>query len=563
MVKLKNSLLYYYKKPKIEMIKFSSTIIFFILFIHPSAVNGQSREFEILKNIELIDQIHEYLELYFVDEPQTGKISKVAIDAMLKELDPYTVFYHESNMEDYRLMSAGEYGGIGALIRDVKGWVHVVEPYLNKPAHKSGLKAGDKILSIEGNTMKGKTVEEVSTALKGPKGSSINIKVQRGDETLVFNVIREQIKIADVPYSGMLKGDVGYVKLSSFTQTAFQSVQSEFQKLKADGMKYAILDLRNNGGGLLFEAVKIVNLFIPKGELVVYTKGRIEKENREFKTRDLPLFPDIPLVVLINENSASASEIVAGSLQDLDRAVVLGTQSFGKGLVQRTYDLKYGSKLKVTISKYYTPSGRCVQRLEYYDRNLDNAPVEISDSLIKTYKTKNGRDVIDGRGIVPDVEVANKKYSELTKTLVLNDVLFEYVNQYVRTIDSIESPSVYTLGEENYQDFISYVNSLSDFQYTTMAEKKLSELKDLIKQDSTYQEVNDELRKIELEITADLSRDLMRYKMEIVPLLENEIVARFYFQKGKTEHSFSFSDLIKESVRILVSQNEYEKILNP
>ena len=560
---MKNSLLYYYKKPKIEMIKFSSTIIFFILFIHPSAVNGQSREFEILKNIELIDQIHEYLELYFVDEPQTGKISKVAIDAMLKELDPYTVFYHESNMEDYRLMSAGEYGGIGALIRDVKGWVHVVEPYLNKPAHKSGLKAGDKILSIEGNTMKGKTVEEVSTALKGPKGSSINIKVQRGDETLVFNVIREQIKIADVPYSGMLKGDVGYVKLSSFTQTAFQSVQSEFQKLKADGMKYAILDLRNNGGGLLFEAVKIVNLFIPKGELVVYTKGRIEKENREFKTRDVPLFPDIPLVVLINENSASASEIVAGSLQDLDRAVVLGTQSFGKGLVQRTYDLKYGSKLKVTISKYYTPSGRCVQRLEYYDRNLDNAPVEISDSLIKTYKTKNGRDVIDGRGIVPDVEVANKKYSELTKTLVLNDVLFEYVNQYVRTIDSIESPSVYTLGEENYQDFISYVNSLSDFQYTTMAEKKLSELKDLIKQDSTYQEVNDELRRIELEITADLSRDLMRYKMEIVPLLENEIVARYYFQKGKTEHSFSFSDLIKESVRILVSQNEYEKILNP
>ncbi|MGB1646086.1 MAG: S41 family peptidase [Crocinitomicaceae bacterium] len=545
------------------MIKFSSTIIFFILFIHPSAVNGQSREFEILKNIELIDQIHEYLELYFVDEPQTGKISKVAIDAMLKELDPYTVFYHESNMEDYRLISAGEYGGIGALIRDVKGWVHVVEPYLNKPAHKSGLKAGDKILSIEGNTMKGKTVEEVSTALKGPKGSSINIKVQRGDETLVFNVIREQIKIADVPYSGMLKGDVGYVKLSSFTQTAFQSVQSEFQKLKADGMKYAILDLRNNGGGLLFEAVKIVNLFIPKGELVVYTKGRIEKENREFKTRDVPLFPDIPLVVLINENSASASEIVAGSLQDLDRAVVLGTQSFGKGLVQRTYDLKYGSKLKVTISKYYTPSGRCVQRLEYYDRNMDNAPVEISDSLIKTYKTKNGRDVIDGRGIVPDVEVVNKKYSELTKTLVLNDVLFEYVNQYVRTIDSIESPSVYTLGEENYQDFISYVNSLSDFQYTTMAEKKLSELKDLIKQDSTYQEVNDELRKIELGITADLSRDLMRYKMEIVPLLENEIVARFYFQKGKTEHSFSFSDLIKESVRILVSQNEYEKILNP
>lgn len=545
------------------MIKFYSTLILSILFMQPWAVTGQSREFEILKNIELIDQIHEHLELYFVDEPQTGKISKVAIDAMLKELDPYTVFYHESNMEDYRLMSAGEYGGIGTLIRKIKGSAYIVEPYKDKPAYKSGLRAGDKILSIESILMKGKTVEEVSKALKGPKGSTIVVEVERGDKTLNFDVIREQIKIPDVPYSGMVNGNIAYVKLSSFTQTAFQSVQSELQKLEAEGMKYAILDLRNNGGGLLFEAVKIVNLFIPKGELVVYTKGRIEKENREFKTKDIPLFPDIPLVVLINENSASASEIVAGSLQDLDRAVIVGRQSFGKGLVQRTYDLKYGSKLKVTISKYYTPSGRCVQRLEYYDRNLDNAPVEISDSLIKTFKTKNGRDVIDGRGIVPDVELNKKEYSELTKSIVLNDIIFEYVNQYVMKIDSIDSPEAYALDEETYNDFISYVKSLSDFNYSTLAEDKLIDLKEQIEKDSSYRDLEHELLTIESRLKGDISRDLIRYKSEIVPLIENEIVSRFYFQKGKTVHSFSFSESIKASKRIFESKAEYEKLLNP
>lgn len=528
----------------------------------PFYLIGQSREFEILKNLELLDQVHEHLELYFVDEPQTGKISKVAIDAMLKELDPYTVFYHESNMEDYRLMTTGEYGGVGALIRSIKGFTYIVEPYENEPAHKSGLEAGDKILSIEGVDMAGKTSEEVSKALKGPRGSMITIEIERSNKEIKsINVTREQIKIPDVPYSGIIEENIGYVRLSSFSQTAFQSVQSKFQKLQEEGMKYAILDLRNNGGGLLFEAVKIVNLFVPKGELVVYTKGRIEKENREFKTMDIPLFPDIPLVVLINENSASASEIVAGSLQDMDRAVIIGQQSFGKGLVQRTYDLKYGSKLKVTISKYYTPSGRCVQRLEYYDRNLDDAPLEISDSLIKTFKTKNGRDVIDGRGIVPDIEINKKSLSELTSSLVLNDIIFEYVNQYVSNIDSIAKPGEYSIGENTYNDFISYVVSRSDFEYSTIAEKKLLDLKEFVKKESLYNEVEVELLEIEKKLKGDVKKDLSKYKSQITPLIENEIVTRFYFQKGKTLHSFSNSEYIKESNRILKSSAEYGKIL--
>jgi len=545
------------------MIKFYFFLITSLFIVQSKEAFGQSREFEILKNLELIDQVHEHLELYFVDEPQTGKISKVAIDAMLKELDPYTVFYHESNMEDYRLMTTGEYGGIGALIRSIKGATYIVEPYEGKPAQTSGLKAGDKIISIEGVQMAAKTSEEVSTALKGPKGSSIKIEVERGNSVKMFNVEREQIKIPDVPYSGMIDDQIAYVKLSSFSQTAFQSVQSEYQKLQDEGMRYAILDLRNNGGGLLFEAVKIVNLFVPKGELVVYTKGRVEKENREFITREVPLFPDIPLVVLINENSASASEIVAGSLQDMDRAVIIGQQSFGKGLVQRTYDLKYGSKLKVTISKYYTPSGRCVQRLEYYDRNMDNAPEEISDSLIRTFKTKNGRDVIDGRGIVPDVQLIKKAYSELTSEIIINDFIFEFVNQYVAGIDSISRPEEFELEENVYNDFISYVENRPDFEYSTTVEKKLLEIKEILEKDSAYSDIKSEFLTLEKKLKGDLITDLERYKIEIVPLIENEIVARFYFQRGKTVHSFSFSDAMNQSKRILKSSSEYSKLLNP
>ena len=545
------------------MIKFYFFLITSLFIVQSKEAFGQSREFEILKNLELIDQVHEHLELYFVDEPQTGKISKVAIDAMLKELDPYTVFYHESNMEDYRLMTTGEYGGIGALIRSIKGATYIVEPYEGKPAQTSGLKAGDKIISIEGVQMAAKTSEEVSTALKGPKGSSIKIEVERGNSVKMFNVEREQIKMPDVPYSGMIDDEIAYVKLSSFSQTAFQSVQSEYQKLQDEGMRYAILDLRNNGGGLLFEAVKIVNLFVPKGELVVYTKGRVEKENREFITREVPLFPDIPLVVLINENSASASEIVAGSLQDMDRAVIIGQQSFGKGLVQRTYDLKYGSKLKVTISKYYTPSGRCVQRLEYYDRNMDNAPEEISDSLIRTFKTKNGRDVIDGRGIVPDVQLIKKAYSELTSEIIINDFIFEFVNQYVAGIDSISRPEEFELEENVYNDFISYVENRPDFEYSTTVEKKLLEIKEILEKDSAYSDIKSEFLTLKKKLKGDLITDLERYKIEIVPLIENEIVARFYFQKGKTVHSFSFSDAMNQSKRILKSSSEYSKLLNP
>lgn len=366
--------------------------------------HAQTNSFETLKSLEIMDQIYEHLDLYFVDETKNGQLAKTGIDAMLKELDPYTVYYHESNIEDYRLMTTGQYGGIGALIRKMGDFSFIAEPYEGKPAQAAGLKAGDKIVSIDGKSMEKKTTEEVSDALKGPKGTTFDLVVERsGEGKKNFKITRDEIKLPDVPYFGMLQNKVGYVKLNSFTQTAAADVKSAIEKLQAQGMQELVLDLRGNGGGLLIEAVKIVNFFVAKNQVVVTTKGRVTEENRTYKTLEDPFAPNMPLVVLIDGGSASASEILAGSLQDLDRAVVIGETSFGKGLVQRTYDLKYGSKIKITIAKYYTPSGRCVQRLEYYDKENGQKPKEVADSLLKTFYTKNGRPVIDGRGIDPDI----------------------------------------------------------------------------------------------------------------------------------------------------------------
>ena len=336
---------------------FKGGVFAFVLFIISNSYS-QSNGFEVVRSLEQLDQIYEHLEKYYVDDIQTGNLSKVAIDAMLKELDPYTVYYHESNIEDYQLMTTGQYGGIGSLIRKKGEFVYVAEPYENNPAQVAGLIAGDKILAIEGKSMVGKTTEDVSNALKGPKGTTIKVDIERlnGDKKSI-SITRDEIKLPDVPYSGMLNESTGYIKLNSFTRTASADVRTAFTELKGKGMKELILDLRGNGGGLLIEAVRIVNMFVPRNQSVVTTQGRIEEENRDYKTTEEPIDLTIPLVVLVDEGSASASEIVSGSLQDLDRAVIVGTRTFGKGLVQRTYDLEYGSKVKLTIAKYYTPSG--------------------------------------------------------------------------------------------------------------------------------------------------------------------------------------------------------------
>ena len=539
-------------------------LFFLLLCLNPWFSRGQSRGFEILKNLELMDQVHEYLDLYYVDEPATGYISKVAIDEMLKELDPYTVFYHESNMEDYRLMSTGQYGGIGALIRKMKEFTCIVQPYENSPAHKSGLKAGDKILSIDGVSMIGKSSDDVSSFLKGPRGTTIAVEIDRsniGHKT--FKVTREEIKLPDLPYSGMLSSNIGYVKLSSFSQTAFNSVKQAFDELKVQGMETAILDLRDNGGGLLMEAIRIVNLFIPKGQLIVSTKGRLKEENRAYKTREKPAFPEMRLVILINERSASASEIVAGSLQDLDRAIVLGGQSYGKGLVQRTYDLKYGSKLKLTIPKYYTPSGRCVQRLEYYEKVAKDKPSEISDTVLTTFKTKNGRDVIDGRGIVPDIEIEKEKLGRLSSLLLIQDVVFDFATYFASQKDSIAGPEDFVFTDEDFQNFIAFVLKSDQFSFETASEIKLKELKEVANEEGYSEVIESSYKEIEELVSANLEKELASIQQEISRWIESEIISRYYFQSGVSKHSFrSDLDVIKAR-EILINVDMYKSILKP
>ena len=524
--------------------------------------SAQSRGFEILKNLELMDQIHEYLDLYYVDEPATGYISKVAIDEMLKKLDPYTVFYHESNMENFRMMSTGEYGGIGALIRKMDKYTCIVQPYENSPAHRSGLRAGDKILAIGGVSMLDKTSEDVSTFLKGPRGTTIEIKIERLNEAQqVVKVTREEIKLPDLPYKGMLSDDVGYVKLSSFSQTAFKSVKEAFDTLSGKGMKTAILDLRDNGGGLLMEAIRIVNLFVPKGQLVVATKGRLVEENRAYKTTEKPAFPDMKLVILINERSASASEIVSGSLQDLDRALIIGSQSFGKGLVQRTFDLKYGSKLKLTISKYYTPSGRCVQRLEYYDKDSKAKAAQISDTLLTKFQTRNGREVIDGRGILPDITIEKKSLSRLSSLLLVENVVFNYATLFSASKESISSPETFEISDETFKDFVEFVLVAEGFSYQTASEKKLEELKEIVKEEGYFEELDSSFLNLESIIETDLEKELYAIKQELKEWIESEIVSRYYFQSGMSRHGFRFDLDVLRAIEVLKNEKEYNALL--
>ncbi len=535
--------------------------LFSIIFLFSSEYKAQSNGFEVIKSLELMDQIYENLELYFVDELQPGKLSKVAIDAMLKELDPYTVYYHESNIEDYRLMTTGQYGGIGALIKKIDDYTYISEPYEGNPAQKSGLRAGDKILEIDGKTMFKKTSDQVSDALKGPKGTVVKLSIERlneGKKTIEIN--RDEIKIPDVPYFGLIKDKIGYLSLNSFTQTAAEEVKKGIIEMQKEGMEKLILDLRGNGGGLLIEAVKIVNFFVPKNQVVVFTKGRVKEENHVYKTMEEPIALNLPLVVLIDEGSASASEIVAGSLQDLDRAVIIGEQSYGKGLVQRTYDLKYGSKVKITIAKYYTPSGRCVQRLEYYDKESGTKAKDIPDSLVKTFKTNNGREVVDGRGIEPDIAIKKEGVSRLCALLISKQLFFNYATQYHAENKEIPKADEFHLSDEAYSKFKNYVLS-AKLTYTSLAEETLNKLKEAAEKEGVFEDIKTEYEKALAKVRPNQSTDLEKQRVELSEFLENEIVSRYYFQKGRTINSFQHDPAVIKALETAKNPDAYRAIL--
>lgn len=517
--------------------------------------------FEIRKNTEIFFDVYKYVDAMYVDEPSPGNLMKVGIDAMLQSLDPYTVYIPESRIEDYRFMTTGQYGGVGALIREKENFVIISELYEGFPAQKAGLIPGDVLLEIDGKSLEGKTSEEVSELLKGQAGTPLKLKYRRYGNVEEAELNREEVKIPDVPYSGMVEDKTGYIKLNSFTQTAHKDVDAAFRELKDEGMERLILDLRGNGGGLLIEAVKIVNMFVEKGKPVVEMRGRMEEMNRTYKTEMQPVDTEIPVVVLIDEGSASASEIVAGALQDLDRAVVIGNTSFGKGLVQQTHDLKYNGKIKITIAKYYTPSGRCIQKLDYSHKNADGSVEEVPDSLLTNFFTGNGRVVKDGRGIDPDVFVDNKELSPIGRALLQEDIFFEFANQFYRDHESIAPASEFLISDDLYANFTDFAIQ-REFEYRTASTEGLERWKELAKNERYFELAKEEYEALLQKITPNPKEDLERFREQLELFLLNEIISRYYYEKGQFESSFIADDDLLKAREILSDSDTYNSILD-
>lgn len=536
-------------------------LLFFILLSMPVVAQEEPSDFEIYKNLELFELVYKTIDVSYVDESNPGQLMKTAIDAMLNELDPYTTYIPESLIEDYKLMTTGQYGGIGALIQQQGDKVVVADPHEGYPAQKAGLLAGDQFIEIDGKNVEELSSAEISEKLKGKPGSSLKVVIDRNGERLTKSLTREEVKLSPVPYSGMINEDVGYIKLTSFTQTAAQDVMSAFSDLKTKGMKKLILDLRDNGGGLLIEAVKIVNMFVNKGEEIVSMRGREVQNNISYKASLKPMDLNIPIAVLVNGNSASASEIVSGGLQDLDRAVIVGQTSFGKGLVQRPLDLKYNAKVKVTIAKYYTPSGRCIQKLDYKNREEGSHAEALSDSLLNKFKTKNGRVVIDGRGVEPEITIEKRKYSRLTTTLVVNNVIFNFATKYRVENETITSAKEFKITEELYQEFSAFALA-QDFTYSTASGDMMEKLKATAEDENFMEDAQQEYDELMERFKPSKERDLAKFKTEITEILADEIVGRYYFRTGQIAHGLMDDPFIDEAVKILNDSPRYKSILN-
>ena len=517
--------------------------------------------FEVTKNLEVFNSLYKELNIAYVDDTDPGDLITVGIDAMLKSLDPYTVYIPESRMEDFRFMTTGQYGGIGSMIRKINDDIVIAEPYEGFAAAKAGLMAGDVILNVDGKSIAGMDQEEITTILKGESGTDVSIVVVRpgNNDTLLFNLKREEIKVPDVPYYAILKDSTGYIKLNSFTQTAYKEVHAAYRDLETKGMNKLIFDLRGNGGGLLREAINIVNMFVPKGELIVETKGKNPDWDKEYKALNQPLDLDKPVIVLVDGGSASASEIVSGALQDLDRAVILGDTTYGKGLVQQTRELDYNAKLKVTVAKYYIPSGRSIQKLNYSDRNEEGQVEEVPDSLLHPYYTKKSRPVINGRGIIPDVEIKLPEFSKVAYALYVENYIFNYATLYRISHDSITNAADFTLSDTDYNAFKSWLKT-QDFTYKTDTEEYYNELIEASKEEKYYEDVSSSLIALKDLINEHKDEDLDKFKSEIIELLNNEIVSRYYFQTGRIENTLAKDPYILKSEEVFTSL-DYKKIL--
>lgn len=522
-------------------------------------------DFKIAKSLDIYYSLFRDVNIYYVDETNPEEMVENSINAMLDKLDPYTVYIPEKDMDEFTFMTTGQYGGIGALIRNDGEYPIVAEPYRGFPADKAGLKAGDRILEINGKPTNEDKLSEVSERLKGVPQTKLKLLIEKpySKERVEKELVREEIKIPSVPFYGLVDDGIGYIRVSKFTPDVAKEVKDALRDLKAENqITSLVLDLRSNPGGLLVEAPRLCNLFVEKGEEIVSTKGKVKKWNQTLETADPVYDPDIPLVVLVSRGSASASEIVAGALQDLDRAVIVGQRTFGKGLVQTTIPLSYNSQLKVTTAKYYIPSGRCVQALDYTNRNEDGSVGHIPDSLISEFKTRNGRKVYDGGGIIPDIKVEPEDLSQLSLSLITQSVIFDYATKFAFENPSIANVKNFEITDEIYNDFVKF--ALEDsFKYETQSQRELDEFEKVLKREKYYDLAKEEFDNLKEKLTNDKEKDLLAFKDEVVQFLRDEIVGRYYYQEGQIETNLKDDKQLDRALEILKNPAEYKSILSP
>jgi len=519
--------------------------------------------FEVTKSLDIFTTLFREVNIYYVDETKPGEMIEKAIDAMLDDLDPYTNYIPESEIEDFRFQTTGQYGGIGSLIRQKDDYVIIVEPYKGFPADKAGLKAGDKLLEIDGKSVKGKTTQDVSSVLKGQPGVGVELLIERPGTKKPFTVkfVREEVKVKAIPYMGMMDEHIAYVRLRSFTRNCANEVREAIKSLQEENdLKGLVLDLRGNPGGLLNESVSLCNIFLEKGQEVVSTKGKIKEWDKVYNTKGSPLDTELPLVVLINQSSASASEIVSGTMQDLDRGIVLGKRSFGKGLVQQTRKLSYNSQLKVTVAKYYTPSGRCIQALDYASRNDDGSVGKVADSLKTAFYTNNGRVVYDGGGVNPDVIVEQDMFANIVGSLVSKQLVFDYATDFVLEHESIAEPGVFEVSNEIYTDFVGFLED-KEYEYETETEKRLEKLIEIAKEDN-YEDFTVNISALQEKLLAYKEDDIHKYQDQISELILSELVVRYYYQEGRIKANLANDIVLDEAIEVLNDSERYHAILS-
>ena len=523
------------------------------------------RNFEMVKNIEILNRLFGELKSYYVDDIDPEKLVKTGIDAMLESLDPYTTYIPESEMEDFRFMTTGEYAGIGAIITKRGDYIVVSEPYEGFPAQEAGLRAGDRIIEINGEYMVGKESFQASEKLKGPAQTQVKVKIERPGTTgtLEFNITRRLIHIDAVPFYGMLNNETGLIIFTNFTADCANEVEAAFNDLKNNHkMKNLILDMRGNPGGVMEEAVKIANLFLPRGSEIVRTKGKVSQWDKTYRASREPLDLEMPIVVLISRGSASAAEIVAGALQDYDRALIVGQRSFGKGLVQTPRNLAYNAKLKITTAKYYIPSGRCIQAVDYSQKNEDGSVGFIPDSLIKEFQTKGGRPVFDGGGISPDIILQQENYPNLVFALVAQQTFFDYTIDFAVNNPTVLPPEKFIVTDEIYESFKEYVVSLPNFRYQSESQDILKKLRETAKRERYYENSEEAFNSLEQSLTPNVGRDMEIFKAEVSELLGSELMRRYYYQNGAILFSLKNDKELDQAIEIISDKEKYFGMLN-